>query len=222
MSDQLNEFAINLPMTGVSAVAPVAGIEALPAPAPAPVSYDCTADVSVPAEVKTDEHKHISVYADSCSVVNVEGPCAMIDVVLSVNITNPTTYACSTYKIVKRLSLDKIKLALQAEHMTPVQVVEAEEQPEDPLIVEQEMASYATICRARELAGIYESNGKLDATVLFKYTGKDNTICSGSVVYKYVENKAHARHVFDAKIDRKRFPDAKIVRVTLKDPAKKA
>lgn len=213
MSDALNEFAINLPM------ATIGGVGAVPAPE-APV--DMTSCVEVPAEVNASLFSHISVYLDQVTIAsfNVEDPCVCIDMVLSVNVTNPTANTTNSYKLVKRLSFDKVKLALQAEQLTPVQVIE-HVQEEDPLIVEQEAAEYKVRVRARELAGIFESNGKLEATVLFKYKDKDGANCSGSVTYKAIESKAHARHVFDAKIDKKRFPEARITRVTLKDPAEK-
>lgn len=156
MSDALNEFAINLPMSTVG-VAGSIGAETAAAPAPAPAPYDCTADVAVAADVKTDEYKHINVYVDSASAVNVEGPQVMVDVVLSVNITNPTTYACAQYKIVKRLSMDKVKLACQAEFLTPVSVVEqkTEEQVAAEKLAEaQEAAAVAAATRAKQLAGL--------------------------------------------------------------------
>ena len=212
MSEALNEFAINLPMTGVGAVGSIA----------TEPPCDVTANIAIPKEVSPTQCDHISVYVDQATVTNYDqnNPCVCVDIVLSIGVNNPQTGSGSTYKMVKRISFDKIKLALQAETMTPVQVVESEKE-DDPIIVEQENATYAAVLRARSLAGIYESNGKLEATVLFKYVDKDGANCSGSVVYKYVENKAHARHIFDAKIDKTRFPDAKIVRVTLKDPAEK-
>lgn len=218
MSDALNEFAINLPMTGVSAVAPVAGsVEAAPAPAmePAIASYDCTMDVPVPADVQTEEHKHINVYVDSASVVNVEGPCAFVDLVMSVNITNPVTYACAQYKIVKRLSMDKIKLALQAEHMTPFQVVEAEEPEDDALLVEQEDQRFAAAKRAQEIAGIFtESKGDKTFKVMIKYDDPSGSgIASATITVDAVKDAAHARHVVKSKHLGK-YKNAKIVRAT--------
>jgi hypothetical protein len=157
MSDALNEFAINLPMTGVSAVAPLAGsVEAAPAPAP---SFDVTASVTVPAEVDTSKHEHISVYVDSATVsnYNAKDPCVCVDVVLTVSIQNPITYANSSYKLVKRLSMDKVKLALQAEVLTPFQVVEAktEEQVQAEKLAEAQADAAAKAARrAKELAGL--------------------------------------------------------------------
>ena len=208
MSDALNEFAINLPM------ATVGGIGSLPAPE-APV--DMTSCVEVPAEVNASKFDHISVYLDQATVANFnpEDPFVCVDMVLSVCITNSENGSSSTYKMVKRLSFDKVKLACQAEHLTPVQVVEAEEPEEDQLVVEQEMTAFYARRRIQEMAGIFESNGKKKFKILFKYDDPSgNGVASSEITYDAIVDKAHARHVFGAKINKDKFKNAKIVRVT--------
>lgn len=206
MSD-LNEFAINLPMGSVPAIMP----------ATEPYPYDVTAGYELPSEIYAGAADHVYVYADVAPRVNQVPGTSMIsmDLVLNVNVTNPATNASSTYQIVKRLSMDKCKLAHQAEVLTPFQVVEAEEAPEDELIVEQEMAAYFQRRRVQEMAGIYESNGKKKFKVMFKYddpSGKG--VASGNMTYDAIVDKAHARHVFASKIDKKKYQNAKIIRVT--------
>lgn len=209
MSDALNEFAINLPIGSVPAVMPAAEV--------APETCDMTANYALPAEVNASSCDHISVYVDSCPQVNSVAGTSMVstDIVLNVSIHNPATGAYSTYKLVKRLSFDKCKLAHQAEVLTPFQVVEAEEQPEDELMVEQEMAAFYQRRRVQEMAGIYESNGKKKFKVLFKYDDPSGSgQASGTVIYDAIVDKAHARHVFAAKINKDKFKNAKIIRVT--------
>lgn len=150
MSDALNEFAINLPMSGISAVAPVAG--SMPAEAAPELPYDITAPVTVPAEVDCSQHKHINVYVDSATIANYnpEDPCVCVDLVLNVGVTNPITYATSNYKLVKRVSMDKVKLACQAELMTPVSVVEATTPEQEAKKLAEAQAAH----RAKQLAGL--------------------------------------------------------------------
>jgi hypothetical protein len=203
--DLLKEFAINLPMTGVGSIATDQS------------TYDVTAAIQVPQEVDTAKFDHISVYVDQASVTNFDpkDPCVCVDVVLSVCVANPESGTSSTYKMVKRLSFDKVKLACQAEHLTPVQVVEAEESEEDQLVVEQEMAAFYARRRIQEMAGIFESNGKKKFKILFKYDDPSgNGVASSEVTYDAIVDKAHARHVFGAKINKDKFKNAKIVRVT--------
>lgn len=146
---QINEFGINLPMVGIP-----------PMTSPEPAPHDCTAQVSLPAEIDPMQHSHISVYAEGCPQINTTEGSSMIsmDLVLNVSISNPVTGTCSTYKIVKRLSMDKIKLAHQAELETPFQVVEGEaviaarKAEEDA--AKKKLAESQAAARARELAGL--------------------------------------------------------------------
>jgi hypothetical protein len=225
---QVNEFALNLPMTSPSAVGDtVAG--AMPA-APPMMSYvDCTASTQLPPDVDPQQCDHINVYVDSAQVTGYDqaNPMVSVDLVMNVSITEPVSGRTSTYKIVKRLSLDKCKLACDAEHMTPVQVVEAED---DPLEVAQIMEQFYAAKRAREMAGLTESAGTKKFKVLFRFDDVDANkkwdeshpesagakhSASAEVVIDHVKDKAHARHVWTLKHGKHaKYPNAKITRVT--------
>lgn len=208
MSD-LKEFAINLPMTSIGAMS-------APAPASAAVSgYDITADTTVPPDISS-ECKHISVSVDSATLVSYEtdSPFVNIDLVLNVNVQqDPNGLISRNHKVVKRLSMDRIKLAMQAEG-TEYQVVEQED---DPVEVAKMMAEFYSAKRARELVGIPESAGTKSFNVLFKYDMEDGkapaSVGSATVKIDAVKDAAHARHVFDAHHKDKR-PNTKIIRVT--------
>lgn len=212
MSDSLNEFAVSLPVVSVAPLAATA-----PTYGDNPVSCDATANYSLPAEVNSAESGHINVWLDGTPIVNdVPGASTVFtDLVLNVSIRNPETGNCCTYKMVKRISLDKCKLAHQAELLTPFQVLEAEE---DPAEVEKYMAEFHAVRRAREVAGIMESDGKEKAKVLFSYedemeNGTPST-STATVTISAIKDKAHARHVFNLKYAPK-YKNAKITRVTM-------
>lgn len=157
MSEQVNEFAMTLPIASVPAMNRNSETTAT-GPAPEP-SYDITSAVSIPTEVNCAQHKHISVYVDSAAIANYnyDDPCICVDLVLNIGITNPTTNATSNFKLVKRVSMDKVKLACQAETQTPVSVIEAktEEQLQAEKLAEaQEVAAKAAALRAKQLAGL--------------------------------------------------------------------
>ena len=220
MSTQVNEFSINLPMTSVGMV----GSPAL-APEPAP-AVDCTANTCLPADVDSSQHSHIYVYVEGCPQVNSMPDISMIsmDLVLNVCVTNPTTGTSSTYKVVKRLSMDKCKLACEAELGTPFQVVEGEGEPEDPTLVEAEMKAFYYAREVRRKAGIQESAGTKTAKVLISFDDESEAAKkanpdaahrgSATLMIKAVKDKAHARHVFDVK-HKDKYKNAKITRVTM-------
>lgn len=215
MSTQVNEFAINLPMTGVGTVgSPVPSIDCTPAP--------------LPPEVEASKCDHIYVYVEGCPQVNQIPDTSMIslDLVLNVSVTNPSTGTCSTYKVVKRLSMDKCKLAVDAETLTPFQVVEGEGEPEDPALVEAEMKEFYHKREVMRKAGIQESAGTKTAKVLISFDdeseaakkadpeGKMTQRGSATLMIKAVKDKAHARHVFDVK-HKSKYKNPKITRVTM-------
>lgn len=215
MSD-LKEFSMNMPMIGIGG----------PAPSIAP-SYDVTAAVEMPAEVCADKVDHIYVAVDSATVSNYSAtdPMVCVDLVLTVGITNPNGGDSMNYKMVKRLKLDKAKLAYEAESLTPIAVAEEE----DPLEVARLMEAFYAATRAREIAGLTESAGTktfkvlvsydidpgkgLDAEAAAKARESSKPRGSATVEIKAVRDKAHARHVFDVKHASK-YPGAKITRVT--------
>ena len=195
---EINEFALNLPMTGVTAVAPT--MNATPDPT-MDIGYDITADICTPPDV-SPEYKHITVSVDSATITNYDNnmPMVNIDLVLNVNISmaacaGAPVSAVSSYKIVKRLGLDRIKLALQAEGMSPYQVVEDQE---DPAEVAKMMGEFYAARRARELVGLAEATGDKSFNVLFRFQDPANgeNWIGESVKIDAVKDAAHARHVF--------------------------
>lgn len=155
MTTKLDEYAINLPMTGVTGVG---GTAKSAVPAPAYGYYDITADCSLPAEVSKN-CEHIYAYLDSATTTNRDQTNSKltIDLVLTIAVTNPSTGSTSSYKIVKRVAMDKCKLAIQAEDETPYQVIEATT-PEQKAkrLAESRAAKRAVQAahRAKELAGL--------------------------------------------------------------------
>jgi len=158
----LNEFTMNLPMIGTSPIGNT--VSELPAEVPAdqvpaePEMYDVTADTELPACI-SPECSHITVSVDSASGAGPysdSSPEVFVDLVLNVNIMEKPEdgsvgYGTTrTYKIVKRVSLDKLKLAFQAESETPVSIVEAL----SPEALQKQAASARAAQRARQLAGL--------------------------------------------------------------------
>jgi hypothetical protein len=203
---ELKEFAINLPMTSIGATC-----SAIPQSA-AVTGYDITADTTVPPDV-SPECSHINVSVDSATITSYDAnsPFVNVDLVLNVNIWQDANGSQSrNHKVIKRLSMDRVKLALQAES-SEYQVVEQED---DPAEVEKMMTEFYAAKRARELVGIPESAGVRTFDVLFKYRDKDGkSWASGTVTVKSLRDAAHARHVFDAHHAAK-YPEVKITRVT--------
>lgn len=134
MAEPTNEMAVNLP---VIAVPPLGGTTA---PAPAEVPYDDATDSMV---VGAPRYEHdpakVSVYANGITPVSgnycapqtsgaeSEKPAdgvAVFDIVFSVGIDcgNGVT---KTYQVVKRIGIDKCKIACEAECTTPVSIVES-------------------------------------------------------------------------------------------------
>jgi hypothetical protein len=224
MSD-LKEFAINLPMSSVPAM--TASANTVPAAEP----YDIMSSFALPPEIDTSACSHITVSCDSASVTNYnpDEPNVCVELVLSVNVRNDAMGSSSNYKLIKRLKMDKCKLAYEAESHTPVSVVEDQE---DPLVVAQQMNEFYAARRARELSGLAESAGDKSAKVMFSFDadpgeGLDAEAASkaradkpgrnsATVTVKAIKDAAHARHVFGVKHAAK-YPGAKITRVTMED-----
>lgn len=203
---QVNEFSINLPMVGVTAVGQ---------------TCDVTASTSLPADVNPAVCDHISVFVDSTQITNYNptDPAVTIDMVLSVSVQNPSTGECSSYKMVKRLSMDKCKLACEAEGLTP-QVIESADTDLDQILAEYQAAK-----RAREIAGIAESAGNKTAKLLISYDDKETDSegnkqpparATSTLLIKSVKDRAHALHIFDIR-HKSKYKNAKVVRVTMQD-----
>lgn len=202
MPEQVNEFTINLPMTGVGAVGAVCGS-----------AIDCT-PTPLPTEVNGSQASHINVYVDGSPTVNqiADSPLVSMDLVLNVSIQDQTTGTSRMYKVVKRLSMDKCKLAVDAETLTPYQVVEGEDEPEDPVLVEAEMRAFNHTRQLRAAAGLPEGGThRAQVRVRSVVDGEERR---ETVIVEGVRDRAHARHVFQAKHGLK-YPNGLITRVTM-------
>lgn len=118
MTQTTNEMTINLPMVSVPPMAaePVAHPAAEPA-------FDPSVVIGSP---NSSMHPScISVYAENITASGAYDPeCEVctFDVVFNVGIREGDT--SKTYRVVKRIGIDKVKLACDAECSTPVSVVE--------------------------------------------------------------------------------------------------
>lgn len=156
MSTQINEFTLNIPLTAPTDV---------PSPAPTyavPAEYsDATASV-MGANGETDqtttigspdtspELKNISVYAQSINPVSFDqnAEVAAFDIVFSVGVYCGET--SKTYQVVKRIGIDKKKIASEVESTSPMSIVENKTE-EKPAVKE---GLSETARRARRLAGL--------------------------------------------------------------------
>jgi hypothetical protein len=162
MTTKLDEFAINLPMVGVTGVGEPGdsmGAE-VPAYSSSCPMYDVTADVDLPADVAPScDHINVSVDSASQTTWNTKDQMTNVDIVLTVSITDPETGNVNSYKVVKRISMDKLKLAVQVENETPYQIVEAKTPEQEAEILAEAQAQQRALkaaARARQLAGIGE------------------------------------------------------------------
>ena len=183
---QLNEFAVNLPITTAEPIA----VSTTSYP-----TVDITSNVNIPADVDSTQHSHISVYVDSAQVCNYspEDRNVCVDLVLSV--TCVTGEKSSTYKVVKRLSMDKIKLACDAECQAPATVVESEDDPEE---IAKLMEAFYAAERVRQIAGLNEPKGAKSFKIMYTKTDQDKPEF-GEVTIKNARDKAHALHLFKIK-----------------------
>ena len=145
MADTTNEM--NLPVISV----PMMSTDA-PATVPAPVvAYDDAQDATIAVGSPVSHHNasDVTVYANSINPISYNGEAngvAAFDIVFSVGI------ACGdgvskTYQVVKRIGIDKCKIACEAESTTPVSIVENKS-----AALKEEAA--ATAKRFRRLAGL--------------------------------------------------------------------
>lgn len=89
----------------------------------------------------------VSVYAQTISPTSytADDPLATFDVVFSVGIYDKDTQSTRTYQVVKRIGVDKLKLAAEAEKTSVLSVVESKA---------TEKAPSATARRFKTLAGL--------------------------------------------------------------------
>jgi hypothetical protein len=85
--------------------------------------YIAMGDPSTPKEMDPES---VYVYANSINPVSSVGTnITAFDVVFSVSCTCPDTGTTSTYQVVKRIGVDKMKMASAARSSTPVSIVES-------------------------------------------------------------------------------------------------
>ena len=142
---QVNDFDISMamdtPMANSASVVPTA-------PEAAP---ETSVVVGTPMPAGRDAST-ITVYANSINPASYGGEAngvAAFDVVFSVGVTCEDG-SCKTYQVVKRIGIDKCKIASEAESSTPVSIVEAEK-VEEPV---QSKPVISEAKRMRILAGL--------------------------------------------------------------------
>jgi hypothetical protein len=95
---------------------------------PTVTTPDATPDpsITIGAPTSTADMKNVYVYANSINPVSSMGddPIVAFDVVFSVSCTCPDG-TTKTYQVVKRIGVDKMKMAADAESTTPISIVEA-------------------------------------------------------------------------------------------------
>ena len=140
MSNQVNEFAINLPVVNVAP----AGAD-VPAQEPAP-AVDPSMVIGSPDNARAPSC--ISIYAETITAsgsYDSESPVCTFDVVFNVGIREGET--SKTYRVIKRIGIDKVKLACDAECSAPVSIVEEKAEAKKALAAAQAK-------RMRQIAGL--------------------------------------------------------------------
>lgn len=139
MTKQVNEFSLDIPMS--SPVPPLAppvdyvmnnGYGAAPVGVMSPSGMGDDVAIAVGDVADTDstmDPSKITVYAGAISPVSYadSDPISCFDVVFTVGIN--VDGASKTYQVVKRIGIDKCKIAAQASAGAPVSVVEAKAEP---------------------------------------------------------------------------------------------
>ena len=94
---------------------------------PADMSITSQDPTVIPAVLPTSSVKNITVYANSISAVSYsdDDPIVAFDVVFSVGTVCPESGTTKTYQVVKRIGVDREKMACDAQTSTPVSIVEA-------------------------------------------------------------------------------------------------
>ncbi len=133
----------------------VTELPSLPLAAPYTDTETDGADVSITIgsiQEPDPEPATISVYATSITpaMYSNDSPVVAFDVVFAVGITCPTSGNIETYQVVKRIGVDRQKLAVAAKASTPVSIVEAK-QPKRELA---DIGVGASTARLKALAGL--------------------------------------------------------------------
>jgi hypothetical protein len=95
---------------------------------PEPTMHSSDATITISAmEPELPEARLVNVYSQSITPVSYQGddPIVKFDILFSVSCTCPDSGNVSTYQVVKRIGVDRQKLAQQAKESVPITVVEA-------------------------------------------------------------------------------------------------
>jgi hypothetical protein len=156
MTTQLDEFSLNLPITQTPSTS--IGDDYAMDPS---YADQAAAVMSSPSAPETSvvigdpstavDSSMVSVFANTISPVTYgqdSNGIACFDVVFSVGVTCEDG-SCKTYQVVKRIGIDKSKIASDAMNTAPVSIVEAKKEVETKKPQVNESAK-----RARQLAGL--------------------------------------------------------------------
>jgi hypothetical protein len=143
MSTQLDEFSLgSIPF--------VATPSEVPADSAMAMANDPTMAIGSPAPAHVDP-KTITVYANSINPISFSGDAdgvAAFDIVFSVGVNCGET--SKTYQVVKRIGIDKARIAAEVENAQPMSIVEAKPAP----VVEEKKQVITEVQRMRRLAGL--------------------------------------------------------------------
>lgn len=165
MTTKLDEFSLNLPVQAMgpeeSAPDEYATSQAYSDDAAVVLSPDndhSAMTIGNPVPADAQDPKMISVFSSSISPISYgqsDEAVAAFDVVFSVGI------ACAdgtskTYQIVKRIGIDKVKIAAEVSNGAPVSIVEAKEAPVEttPKTIKESVTRISNTTRFRQLAGL--------------------------------------------------------------------
>jgi hypothetical protein len=143
MSTQLDEFSLG----SIPFVATPSEVSADSAMSP---HGDASIAIGSPSPAHVDP-KTITVYANSISPISFSGDAdgvAAFDIVFSVGVNCGET--SKTYQVVKRIGIDKARIAAEVENAQPLSIVEAQPAPK----VEEKKQVITEVQRMRRLAGL--------------------------------------------------------------------
>ena len=127
MTQEVNEFdgSYGDPSQNTQAEMPLAGLEITTDDSP-----DGSIAVGDPVSNMMDP-KNVTIYANSITPVTYSSDSSIVafDVVFSVGCIDQESGSSSTYQVVKRIGVDKMKMVNAAKLTTPVSIVEAVKEP---------------------------------------------------------------------------------------------
>lgn len=128
MTTETNEIGEDYANGGYAALPPDGQTVELPMTMPGD-TVDSSIAIGNPITKDLDPSS-ITVYANSINPVSSMGDSAIVafDVVFSVSCVCPDSGRTSTYQVVKRIGVDKMKMANDAKMSTPISIVEAKKQ----------------------------------------------------------------------------------------------